>query len=92
MDKALLILREETEESLAGGDASERINTLNNVRVRKRKLEKHVQNEIRDLLAIIAHLKLREDKSVIDTLNARLRAFTQDLQSKLAMLVEDFEL
>lgn len=92
MNKAIEIFREETEESLEGGDASERIQTLNALRLRKRGLETHIKKELKEINDIITSMKLREDKSVIATLTARMKDLIQDLQGQLRQLVDDFGL
>ena len=92
VNKGITILREETEESLVDGDASERLATLNKLRMRKRSLEKHVQKELKDVQQLITAMKLREDKSVVETLTARMRELTKDIGGQLTHLVEDFGL
>ena len=92
MNQAIANLRDETEESLSGGDASDRLHTLNALRLRKRKLEQQISKEIKEIQGLITSLKLREDKSVIDILSLRMKELIQDLGGQLRQMVDDFGL
>jgi hypothetical protein len=87
---AISIMREETQESLQDGDAWERIQTVGNLKLRKRKLEQHVRQELSDVREIIQSMRGREDKSVLDRLQKEIQDLVHELQAAMQELIEEF--
>ena len=89
---AITIMREETQEALQDGDAWERIQTIGNLKLRKRKLEQHIRQELQDVREIISSMKGREDKTVIATLQKEIQDLVHSVQAAIAEIVEEFGL
>jgi len=87
--KAIEIVREETQEALQEGDASERIASVNKVRMHRRKLQGHFQKEITEIRGILKGL--REDKHVLETLNVKIREISRDVGLALEDMVSEFD-
>lgn len=90
LTKAIDILREETQELLAEGDAFERIQAINRLRLRKNRLEAHLVREIREVRELTRSLIGSEDKSVIDSLNNECKAVAELISTGLRDLIQEF--
>ena len=91
MLKAVEILREETREQLADGDASTRMRTLNALKGRRRKLETHLIKELADARSIIGGLQASEEPALIRTLEGEVKQVSATVGRALQSLMEEFE-
>lgn len=87
---AIEILREETEEMLEEGDAFQRIQVINRLRLRKNRLEAHLGKELREVMDLTRSLVGTSDKSVVETLNKECRAVAEAIIGGLRALMRDF--
>ncbi len=92
LEKAIEILREETEEALAEGEAFERINIVNRLRLRKNRLEAHLVKEIREVRELARALQGSADKAVVETLARECRSVLESISLGLNSLVQEFGL
>lgn len=90
MLKAIDIYREETQESLVDGDAFERIQVVNRLRLRKNKLEAHLVKEIREVRDLTRSLVGSADKSVVDALNKETKEVYGQIKASLDELIQEF--
>jgi len=87
---AIEILREETEEMLAEGDAFQRIQVINRLRLRKNRLEAHLAKELREVMDLTRSLVGTSDKSVVETLSKECRGVAEAITGGLRTLMRDF--
>jgi hypothetical protein len=90
LTKAIEILREETEELLADGDAFERIQAVNRLRQRKNRLEAHLIKEIREVRDLTRSLVGTADKAIVDTLNKECKSVVESIGGGLRDLIQEF--
>lgn len=88
--KAIEILREETQEQLADGDAFERIQAVNRLRLRRNRLEAHLMKEVKEVRDLAKTLLGQADRSVVDTLNNESRNLVQTVRLALKELTQEF--
>lgn len=88
--KAVDILREETEEGLADGDAAEKIKVVNRLRARKNRLEAHLMREIREVRELARSLLGQTDRSVVETLNKQSKEVFDEVSGSLKHLIQEF--
>lgn len=88
--KAVDILREETQEGLADGDAADRIMVVNRLRSRKNRLEAHLLKEVREVRELTRSLHGQADKSVVETLNRQSKDVMDDVGEALKHLIQEF--
>jgi hypothetical protein len=87
---AISIMREETQEALQDGDPWERIQTIGNLKLKKRKLEQHIRQELQDVREIIESMKGREDKTVIATLQKEIQDLVKSIGAAIQVMQEEF--
>lgn len=88
--KAVDILRDETQEGIADGDAADRIMVVNRLRSRKNRLEAHLVREIREVKELARSLHGQADKSVVETLNRQSKEVMDVVGEALRHLIQEF--
>lgn len=88
--KAVDILRDETQEGIADGDAADRIMVVNRLRSRKNRLEAHLVREIREVKELARSLHGQADKSVVETLNRQSKEVLDVVSEALRHLIQEF--
>ncbi len=80
----------ETADALAEGDPAKTIRTLNNLRQRLLLIWGHFNHEIKETRELAANLAAREDRRVVDVVEAKIDTVSQDVGTGLMDLARRF--
>jgi len=85
-------LRYDTLEALESGDPSEKIQTINRLRLNKNRIQAHLLKELKEVKELGQAMKSSTDKAVLSALLKECRKVAQEIGDGLMALSQDFEL
>jgi transposase len=91
MNKALEIAQADAQEQMESDEPSVKIQAVSNLKARRRKLEQHLRQEVKEIKSLIVSLRAVENKAVAEAVNKSLKDFLSDFSKQLDNLVSDFE-
>lgn len=91
MTNALEIAQEDAREQMESDEPSVKIQAVSNLKARRRKLEQHLRQEVKEIKGLIVSLRAVENKAVAEAVSKALQEFLTDYSRQLDTLVTNFD-